>query len=174
MKQISLMLVMLMTLSACAYQKKQPYNPTIIVNDPVVFETSAKQAPPIDMATQMSNESVIVFPVTGAIDQGRTKFPENRGVLNNTTEGGYTVFDPSVTVFAVGGQGARPAYLPPYSVPQYAEQYNAPSDMDTNGVAPMPRGPSMQSVLPELPTRAVVMPKSNVNRRSPPILTAYE
>jgi hypothetical protein len=76
----------------------------------------------LDMAAIMSNENVIVFPIDGTVDARRTEFPEYRGVMENTTAGGYTVFDPSVTVYAVeGGSVQRPSYLPEYSVPKYVQ-----------------------------------------------------
>jgi|GEM_PF-2784742 len=80
----------------------------------------------ITTAGLMTNENVIVFPVEGEIDMARKTFPEYRSVIENTTAGGYTVFDPSVTVFAVddAGIGVRPDYLPQYSVPRYAEQFH--------------------------------------------------
>lgn len=76
----------------------------------------------VDMATIMSNENVIVYPVDGDTNSNRREFPEYRSIIENTTAGGYTVFDQSVTVYPVeGGAVPRPSYLPEYSVPKYVQ-----------------------------------------------------
>ena len=80
-----------------------------------------------EIAQTLSNENVIVYPIDGDLKQYPRTFPEYRGVLDNTTAGGYTVFDSSVTVYAVEGDASmRPSYLPDYAVPKYAEQYRTP------------------------------------------------
>lgn len=116
---------LLILLSACAQQQAQ--KPVIVMDDipePARDYTMDNGA----MAEAFSNENVIVYPVEGDVDANRREFPEYRSVLENTTAGGYTVFDPSVTVYAVEGSSMnRPSYLPEYSVPKYAEQYKSTS-----------------------------------------------
>ena len=92
-----------------------------------------------DIAQAFSNENVIVYPIDGDLKDYPRTFPEYRGVLDNTTAGGYTVFDPSVMVYAVEGDAQmRPSYLPDYAVPKYAEQYRvaqSPAPMAYQGMA---------------------------------------
>lgn len=97
----------------------------------------------INTASLMTNENVIVFPIEGEINPLRKTFPEYRSVVENTTAGGYTVFDPSVTVFAVDDTGVRPDYLPEYSVPRYAEQMRPHNTAQSarSGVVPAGTGP---------------------------------
>lgn len=183
-------------LAACA--PTQQKTPVIVMGD-------APSTPPFvmdseKMAAAFSNENVIVYPVDGDIADNRREFPEYRGVMENTTAGGYTVFDPSVAVFAVEGEpSVRPSYLPEYSVPQYAEQYRAMSTpidnqpeaySDQGGplmpIAVVPRAPNTGTVAnggtrrPWLETERLPAPSATPQspypqqaRRSPPMLTGY-
>lgn len=118
-------LMALGSLAACQHTANQPKEPIIII-DPLPPQVQTYEMGKVEMAEALSNENVIVYSVDGDLDENRREFPEYRSVLENTTAGGYTVFDPSVTVYAVEGGGMkRPSYLPHYSVPQYAEQYRS-------------------------------------------------
>lgn len=164
-----IMIFCLLALNACEilqpYKQKQE-KPVIIFNDP----KPVKIVKPIDNAALMSNQNVIVYPVSGSIDQKRRKFPEYRGVMDNTTAGGYTVFDSSVTVFAVEGSSQRPSYLPKYSVPQYAEQYYETASRSTyaqqGSLTPM-------DLTPRAPVVQKRSPLTRTGERSKPLLTSY-
>lgn len=130
-KNIVFCLCAVTALSACETMnkpQKQTTSAPEIVELPQNPTKSRYDLPPgmitndMETASLMSNPNVIVFPVDGDISHERRTFPEYRGVIENTTAGGYTVMDPSVTVFAVDDVGTRPEYLPEYSVPRYAEQ----------------------------------------------------
>lgn len=126
-------------------QKQHPYAAEV-VELPKRPTKSRYELPPgmitenMDTASLMTNESVIVFPVDGHIDPTQKTFPEYRSVIENTTAGGYTVFDPSVTVFAVDDTGGRPEYLPEYSVPRYTEQIFPRQTAQTPQPVVMPSG----------------------------------
>lgn len=164
-----IIVITLFALSACEHfppLKKEP-----VVEDPsvVVFE----EPEPVEVRSNdeiMSNENVIVYPVEGNLSKKRQEFPEYRGVMENTTRGGYTVFDSSVTVFAVEGTTHRPQYLPRYSVPQYAEQYVARSRSYTQTSGPLVpmAGETFAQPVPIAPKM------TEAGRRSAPVLTAYE
>ena len=132
----------------------------------------------MDTPELMSNNNVIVYPITGDITDQKQTFAQYRGVVENTTAGGYTVFDPSVTVYAVEGQGMKPAYLPDYSVPQYAQQY-APAPMPNAPIAiPMmvPSPPTMPGeTFAQTPSTPVPLigAKTLAGQRSGPVLTGY-
>lgn len=51
-----------------------------------------------------------------------------QGILENTTSGGYTVFDESVTVYPLPGEEA-PAFLPAYAVPPLKAQYGTEQEV---------------------------------------------
>jgi hypothetical protein len=140
-----------------------------------------------------SNPNVIVYPVTGDLSQSNRAFAKYRGVVENTTAGGYTVFDPSVTVYALEGQGMKPAYLPEYSVPRYAQNYRSPvGQMPNDTVFPplplmyqddpyVPDSMSMQPRVPSMTKSSPVadnmneLPVRNIEqRRSRPVLTGYD
>lgn len=119
----------------------------------------------------MSNENVIVYPLEGKINPARQSFPEYRGVLDNTTSGGYTAFDPSVTIFAIEGQGMRPDYMPQYAAPSYVQ----PKRQAAITQAPLlplnvveSSGLSPQMNIPRAPS------KTPVGERSGPVLTSYD
>lgn len=79
--------------------------------------------------------NVTVYPLEGPV-QNPLVSERYRGVLDNTTSGGYTVFDPSVTVYPLAGN-EPPAYVPGYAVP--------PLQGEPNSVPP-------KSTLPPVPT----------------------
>jgi hypothetical protein len=124
----------------------------------------------MNMANMMSNESVIVFPLDANAKQPRD-FPAARGVVDNTTSGGYTVFDPSVTVFALDGMSAKPDYLPEYSVPKYAQQ----TSVTNNVIAamPLPNAPRPIGLSVPMQTIPNAPYKTQEGQRSGPVLTGY-
>lgn len=157
----------LLCLSACDQRPVFPQKPPIITME----EASASQSPipqPVykmtdtDMAQAFSNENVIVYSLSEDVTDNRREFPEYRSVLENTTAGGFTVFDPSVTVFPVEeGANARPSYLPHYSVPQYAQQYRSPApavalpDYQAQPLAPVGAPVTLQSPTPIVQARSL-------------------
>lgn len=124
-----------------------------------------------------SDTSVKIYPLDGAVvntaDAGSA-----RSVLDNTTSGGYTVFDPSVTVYPLPGADA-PAYIADYAVPPYGVVQQAPQpqaaqalrsrapEMDAGeglALAPLPEEALSQS-LP--PVRTVDVPGVDPYKRPP-------
>ena len=159
--------VLFCALSLQACQHLKPHQPA---EEPVVVEVIEQPQPvKMDNAQIMSNQNVIVYPVTGDMSNTREGFPEYRGIVENTTMGGYTVFDSSVTVFAVEGTTHRPEYLPRYAVPQHVEQhYKMPESYGgtTSVLTPLSGSNLKQNYEP--------LSITNAGRRSKPILTAYE
>jgi hypothetical protein len=171
-----------------------PVSTTQIQDEDIKFNnrtasTSSYGMNETDMARQFSNENVIVYPVNGnPYDAQPRTFPEYRSVLDNTI-GGYTVFDPSVTVFGLNGEGVMPDYMPAYSVPTYTQpsnqgqlmplpeprqvpsvNYVSPYNNGQMGLSPrVPSGPT--NLTAPAPTRP--MPNRDAQRRSRPVLTGY-
>lgn len=197
-RYLALGLCALSVLSACeAFNPPHRQQAPEVVDLPQRPTQSRYELPPgmitpnMDTASLMTKPSVIVFPVDGPIDPDRRSFPEYRGVVENTTAGGYTVFDPSVTVFAVEGPGQRPDYLPEYAVPRYAEQFypvvaypetanNPLMPMDSAGPVPIAPGikaePLPKPRLPRMtgtPQTDNRLPQAQQQRRSRPVLTGY-
>jgi len=110
-------------LSACASKAPVVKNSDIIIEEPPMVQP--RQPYKINEEELYSNSNVIYYPLDKPAGDVTHKFPQYRGVLENTTGGGYTVFDPSVTVYAIEQGQTKPSYLPEYSVPKYAEQYEA-------------------------------------------------
>lgn len=155
--------------SACAGQKKSIEQP-IAVEEPVVIEKPRDYS--INYEQQFSNESVIYYPLDKSAGQVKRKFPEYRSVLDNTTAGGYTVFDSSVTVYALDGQSAKPNYLPDYSVPQYAAQYKTNMMLEERKLAEV-IPPLPQAAQRPVPLLTQVRPRTPAQGRSPRVLTGY-
>lgn len=195
--KITFLTALVMGLGACA----TPYPENLHGNQSekaVAEQPLAVVAPIVTITNEeiFSNPNVIVYPVTGDLSQSKRAFAKYRGVLENTTAGGYTVFDPSVTVYAVEGQGLKPAYLPEYSVPEFAQNYTPHSMVPTGNAAmpPMPLAyqddydpyvPDEMSMKPRVPSSwgATIpveenfgaLPVRNVEqRRSLPVLTGYD
>lgn len=83
-------------------------------------------------------------------------------VLDNTTAGGYTVFDESVKVFPLPGNDV-PEYLPSYAVPPLEGQYKKPA-----GTIGEPMGLASAGMLPPVPNVDV----KTIPARKPMSLTA--
>ncbi len=167
-----MVMVCVFGLFACATAQPEPQ----IKQQDIVFE-QPKPAPvrDVNVSAVFSNDNVLVFPVTGPINDNMESLNRYRGVLDNTTAGGYTVFDPSVTVFAVNNtEGLKPAYLPNYSVPQHAAQYKSMDDVfppaQSMGIIPMAPQSILAEPLAPKPSAPVMKPSGT---RSPPMLTGY-
>lgn len=162
-----LLSLVVMSLGACA-QKAEPV--IIVESEPVVIENPRDYS--INYERQLSNDSVIYYPLDKPIGSVTRKFSTYRSVLDNTTAGGYTVFDPSVTVYALNGANNKPDYMPEYSVPQYAAQYQTQKWLEERKAAaiipPLPQ--AMQHPAPLL-NRSI--PRSPSQGRSPRLLTGY-
>ena len=166
------------------------HNPDAVVRapDPKTNIRDRSETNATDTSKMFSNPNVIVYPVSGdPYEQQKQTFPEYRGVMDNTTAGGYTAFDESVTVYSLGQRNAKPSYMPDYAVPKYAQPSTAGEMM------PMPttqqRGPtSLTTMSPRVPsapnTSREYTPQTNnlpvqsvpsrAGRRSRPVLTAYD
>jgi len=165
---MKLLLPIVIALGACATNKQEVKQPVMV--EPIVIEKPRDHS--INYEQQFSNDSVIFYPLNkpaGAVTQ---TFPKYQSVLDNTTAGGYTVFDPSVTVYAVDGQSAKPAYLPDYSVPQYSAQYEQQRRIDARKAAEI-IPPLPQAVQRPAPLLTQPRPRTPDNGRSPRLLTGY-
>lgn len=128
----------------------------------------------------MTNENVIVYPVDGPIDENRKAFPENGNSFGD--KGGYNVFDPSVQVFSVDGDGGRPSYMPDYSVPQNTDvrrpMLTQKDDVGSSTVTITKSEtflrPDEVRQTPLAPTAQTAPISSQAGRRSRPVLTSYE
>jgi hypothetical protein len=142
---------------------------TNVVAQPLPTDVLTPTPDTMTMANLMSNESVIVYSLDQNAKQPRD-FPAARGVVDNTTSGGYTVFDPSVTVFALDGMSAKPAYLPEYSVPKYAQQMSR-----SQGIIamPLPNAPRPIGLSVPMQTIPNAPYKTQEGQRSGPVLTGY-
>lgn len=94
----------------------------------------------------VSNDpDVKVFPLDGPV-QSPLSIERHNGVLENTTAGGYTVFDDSVKVYPLPGD-ETPSYLPTYAVPPLKNQYKPEAPMVGQKLTSI-----AQSSLPPVPT----------------------
>jgi len=94
----------------------------------------------------VSNDpDVKVYPLDGPIENPLTE-QKDHSVLDNTTAGGYTVFDDSVKVYPLPGEDV-PAYVPIYSVPPLKNQYKPEAPMVGQQLTTM-----SGSTLPPVPT----------------------
>lgn len=135
-------LFVVLSLTACAAPRQQgqtvelPQRPTLSRYE-LPHNLAGKQA--VETAHMFSNQNVIVYPLDGSIAEQRQQFPQYRGVMENTTASGYTVFDESVTVYAVEENGNQPpSYLPEYSVPRYVNEGQMNSQITARGPLPLP------------------------------------
>jgi len=178
-KKIAVLFCLSLFVVSCAHQPQ----PVVVEHPPQepphIQQARAKGA---DVSTTFSNESVTIFSLDSQPADWTRQTNQYRGVLENTTAGGYTVFDPSVTVFALNQQpGVRPAYLPDYSVPKYAAQYRsqppvAQASVVPTAITPLPQAAPQQRTRTRLLTAPAQAPQPVVQarRRSGPILTSYE
>jgi hypothetical protein len=135
----------------------------------VMFDLAAPVVPAPQVADVFSNENVIIYPLDADMSAPIREFPKYRGVMDNTTAGGYTVFDQSVSVFPVDGHGIRPNYLPEYAIPKYVNHVES-SLVGVRELTPM-MGQATPLLRAPIPTRPSVTP---VGRRSGRVLTSYE
>ena len=171
-----LLSLLILGLGACASKSEKEI---IVVEEPVIEQP--RPVYKMNKGELFSNDNVILYPLDEAVAGRRHQFDGYRGVLDNTTAGGYTVFDPSVTVFAVQGRGERPNYLPEYSVPRYAVGYSQEqqSTEQLKAVkAPTSIIPSEEQTLTPRPLRQLISPapgsiSTRAGSRRPPVLTGY-
>jgi hypothetical protein len=84
--------------------------------DPNAIEiTGSATTSMVDTPIVPVNPNVTVYPLDGPV-QNPLSVERTHSVLENTTSGGYTVFDESVTVYPLPGDDV-PAFMPPYAVP---------------------------------------------------------
>lgn len=152
MKKILLSCVCALALSACAAGQpgnKQP-GPTAIVKPKTAVDIANEIAAiqpaqiPMDPGVQMYNTS---GPFSNPLKGDHT-----HSILDNTTAGGYTVFDESVTVYPLPGENL-PGFMPTYAVPPYK-----------GGIAePAPRMPGMVGQPMGLASAGILPPVRNVD-----------
>ena len=181
MKRHLFALSMVVVLTACAQNQPQNLSEKQVVaqKEPPKIDKAINKK--VDVISTFSNKNVTIFPLTGSTMPHESRLNEYRGVLNNTTAGGYTVFDQSVTVFPVEGvmSSGRPSYLPEYSVPKYAAQYQSRkirenfANKNSIPLLPSPSSPNVEAT-PLTLTPAAPIDQGAALRRSPPILTSYD
>ncbi len=118
-----------------------------------------------------TDPNVTVFPLDGPAKNPLTT-DRTHSVLDNTTAGGYTVFDKSVTVYPLPGDDV-PAYMPNYAVPPLGGNYKSPEEQ---GVG-RPMGLASAGILPPVPNVEVNETKTKppvTQARSPMSLTSPE
>lgn len=86
---------------------------------------------------------VSVYPLDGPV-QNPLSVERYTSVVENTTSGGYTVFDESVKVYPLPGSEV-PAFVPPHAVPPYAGaagagggRVGAPTSLTHSNLPPVP------------------------------------
>lgn len=158
MKHIFTVLIAFAAFNLTACASNQQTAPSEIVELPQNATISRHDLPytmtkdhNLDTSDLLTNANVIVYPIQGDIDQQKYQFPEYRGVLKNTTASGYTVFDQSVTVYAVDGVGAQPpSYMANYAVPTYVNEFqivqNAPTAVKAQKLLPLRVGQPSQAI----------------------------
>lgn len=131
--------------------KREPLEITGGVSGPVVPEYA-----PDDPRVQMyKTEGDFQNP----LDADRT-----HSVLDNTTAGGYTVFDESVKVYPLPGDDV-PAYVPSYAVPPLKGQYKKEPPL----VGQRPMGLASAGMLPPVPNVEVVEAPEADPYANPPV-----
>lgn len=150
-------------------------------------KTSASNAPPPPqsgieitggISTTMKDEPIVVNDPNVQVysTEGPAQNPllaeRMHSVLDNTTSGGYTVFDNSVTVYPLPGDDV-PGYLPSYAVPPLESQ-NRPENPQMG----QPLSLTSAGMLPPVPNVDVSqkdIPRSpSASARAPLSLTAPE
>jgi|GEM_PF-1863457 len=103
-----------------------------------VYDMNKQQRAPI-----ISNDpSVKVFGLDGPVENPLT-VERGNSVLDNTTAGGYTVFDDSVKVYPLPGDTV-PGFVPSYAVPPLENQYGerkmagTPTSLAASTLPPVP------------------------------------
>lgn len=147
----SLFLPMTCALALSACQTANPQGGKAVASAPTPASISAAATAramtlPYGAPAVSSDPRVQQFPLDGPVPNTLTQ-DRTRSVIDNTTAGGYTVFDDSVTVYPLPGE-TTPDYLPAYAVPPLDKQYKPE--------APMVGAPiglaSASSTLPPVPT----------------------
>lgn len=105
-----------------------------------IYGEDQKRAPIIS-----NDPSVAVFPLDGPVENPLTTERYN-SVLDNTTAGGYTVFDDSVKVYPLPGDEV-PSFVPAYAVPPLKAQYKPEAPMVGQKLTSL-----TESNLPPVPT----------------------
>lgn len=157
MKKILLSLACAVALSACATGQpshQQPGAAARIDGGPQQAVDIANDIAAMPQADIPQQHNVQTFETSGAF---RNPLAPTRpqGVLENTTTGGYTVFDESVTVYPLPGETA-PGFLPAYAVPPLKEQYGTPQE------APQLREPGMVGRPIGLASAGMLPPVKNI------------
>lgn len=106
-----------------------------------------------------TDPSVQTFPTEGSFENPLTR-DRTHSVLDNTTAGGYTVFDESVTVYPLPGEDA-PAYMPDYAVPPLMGQVKPQAPH----VGQQPLGLASAGMLPPVPN--VMVPDADPYAKPP-------
>lgn len=170
MKHYLLPLLCVLALGACSTAAPQGSTKVDVTAQPKKedpFEITGKiydmnNVPPPKIEPNDPNVSVYSTdgPLVNPLTEDRT-----HSVIDNTTAGGYTVFDESVKVFPLPGDDV-PAYVPSYAVPPLEGQYAAKQP----GMVGEPMGLASAGMLPPVPNMDV----KNVPVKKPMSLTSPE
>lgn len=142
MKKVLLSCVCVLALAAC--QTARPMGQKSAADTPMDVPAKSIDATVADAKQPIvpNDPGVAVYdlggPMVNPLVTNRT-----HSVLDNTTSGGYTVFDDSVTVYPLPGESA-PAYMPTYAVPPLQAQYKPQAPM----VGQQPMGLASAGMLP--------------------------
>lgn len=138
-KQIVLLGVCALALGACTASKSKEVK---LDGKREVLDLTLTQAVTNAYPVMPNDPRVQTYGTEGQY-QNPLDVDRTHSVLDNTTAGGYTVFDESVRVFPLSGDEA-PAYVPHYSVPPLKGQYKPEAPM----VGQRPLGLASAGMLP--------------------------
>ncbi|MCB1538132.1 MAG: hypothetical protein H6865_06425 [Rhodospirillales bacterium] len=171
MKRIALLALCPLMLAACAAQQKQAPEPAKAETPMEITGSAGTSMSQVPMV--QTDPDVTVYPLDGPVQNPMT-VDRTHGVLDNTTAGGYTVFDDSVKVYPLPGEDT-PTYVPDYAVPPLKDQYKPEAP-----AVGTPMGLASAGTLPPVPNVDIgeadpfaSPPKPGVVRR-PLTLTAPE
>jgi hypothetical protein len=171
MKKLLLSFVCTLALAAC---QTASVNKGDAAKDPNAIEiTGGVSTSMVDTPIVPEDPNVTVYPLDGPV-QNPMSVNRTHSVLDNTTAGGYTVFDDSVTVYPLPGDDT-PAFMPKYAVPPLKGQYVPQPPM-----VGKPMGLASAGALPPVPNYDVDEADPHANPpvsgavRKPLMLTAPE
>jgi len=130
------------------------------------FEITGKAVELPEKGIMPNDHRVSVYSTEGPLINPLTQ-DRTHSVLDNTTAGGYTVFDESVKVFPLPGDDV-PSYIPSYAVPPLEGQYAAKQP----GAIGEPMGLASAGILPPVPNVEVkTVPRKPMSLTAPEPLT---
>jgi hypothetical protein len=122
MKRLLLLFACVLALSACQTAQPMGSKPASNQTKSEPMAVTGEASTPMTTVPQIpADPNVQVYPTTGPAGNPLIT-DRTHNVLDNTTAGGYTVFDDSVTVYPLPGEDV-PAFVPSYTVPPLEKQY---------------------------------------------------